>query len=752
MKNILRKAYTKIKTVDKKKLLRIFMIVIMVMICFLHSLSAGHYVDFFPINGTFQNYNPIRRLLSGQVPYLDFIDYLGLGHLYFGAIFTFIFGNNFQASLIAFSFLTMLSAILISIALGRSILGKKESAYVLTIAFLMLILIQPLFYSFIAGTKEINDALDAVLSVGNSARFIRGMILPLCCMFFYFGLHFWTDYFKKYHVKNKMLLVIATISLGTGFAFIWSNDYGISCWLCATIMFFVIEYSRSRRFLKTIGYTILEVIFSIVSVLVWAVICTRGHAGEWIFSTFGTGNYQSWYYNSSKSYYFWDVDFSYIMLVQALICLIYLGKLYLSHGTMDAVKRYGIPAFANMTCFCAVNEYRLLSGGEAREVALTVLFLTMYFELIRFASSLTRKEYFHKMICIIVLIISMAWILSTAKEEMLFAYVSEKDGDYVPQLGGNLTTLYNDLYEAQEFLNGDNFFATYASAQEVMSGSYQPSGIDYIIHVLGDKQREKYLDSFKNDDFRYAATIKASYSTWEYWIRRANWFFYRELYSEWHPVWANSYEIYWERNETEGENTLLADAELSVVDVDESTKKIVITTDRSVNGIADVYLQYEVKKKDNNSAKFLYQKVLYVANTGSAEDTINFLRDQGDEYVPIPIIDGYGEITLIGYPTKSTFLEVEKAVCSEIYTVMSDYVEINNVVDNGDTVLLFIPKTDSTEIIIQGAKSLMIDSYNIEIADAQIEESDIVVSIKKDKWDNISDILLKGRFVKIVKE
>lgn len=60
----------------------------MLAICFIYSLRAGHYADFSPINGTFQNFNPCRRLLAGQIPYKDFTDYLGMGHLYAGSMFT----------------------------------------------------------------------------------------------------------------------------------------------------------------------------------------------------------------------------------------------------------------------------------------------------------------------------------------------------------------------------------------------------------------------------------------------------------------------------------------------------------------------------------------------------------------------------------------------------------------------------------------------------------------------------------------
>lgn len=64
---------------SKNTLIIAIQIIILILICLLHSLEAAHYVNFYPMNGTFQNYNPVRRLLSGQIPYKDFNTYLGLG-------------------------------------------------------------------------------------------------------------------------------------------------------------------------------------------------------------------------------------------------------------------------------------------------------------------------------------------------------------------------------------------------------------------------------------------------------------------------------------------------------------------------------------------------------------------------------------------------------------------------------------------------------------------------------------------------
>ena len=637
----------------------------MISICILHALKAGHYTNFDPINGTFQNFNPVRRLLSGQIPYDSFQDYLGLGHLYIGTLATLLFGGDYQASLIGFSFLTFFSLALISLMVGYAIFKNRKNVLAITNIFLIMLLVQPLFFTnALLGTNEISAAVHYALGTGISARFVRGMILPISCWIFYVACLAYTKIkTKKENIaRHRYAIQVCGTGFIAGFCFIWSNDYGISCWLCICIMMFFLMLSRTRKIGKSFLTALLTMLVSFVSIFLLVEIFT-----------FGTGGYQLWYFNFKKSYYLYDVDFSFIMLIQAFLCLIYLANLFRCRGTKNSLIRYGILAFLNMTSFCAVNEYCMISGGTSREVALTVLFFTIIYEIFYviklYIPSYNRVQ---KIMLVISAVVSLSWTISTFKEEAIFYKFSIKKGEYMAALGGNMTTRYKALKETDKFLKDENYFATYATAQEVVSGIFQPSGTDYIIHVLGDQQRQDYLNEFTEGDFKYAATIKKSYEPWEYWIERANWFFYRELYRGWHPVYANSYEVYWERNTSKDTNVIANDCNINVVDIDDSTKKIIIQADSEINGIADVYIDYEVKKRDRLLAKLLFRTDLKVKNTGTvfcSDKALesNFLRDASKEYVPVPVVDGYGEITLTANPTESATLLLNNAECSDIY-------------------------------------------------------------------------------------
>lgn len=582
----------------------------------------------------------------------------------------------------AFSFLTFACLALLSLLIAYVILGTMRRAAGITCGMMLFILVQPLpFVNSIALHGDILAALNASLGPGNSARFVRGLVLPLSiclflvCLFYAKSNDKHEEHFAKSIIRPYHVPIFSGII--AGFCFPWSNDYGICCFAGIFVMTFFLSLFRERKMIFAIKCICIELAAAFASLLAFAFIFTRGHLMEWLSGTFGTGGYQAWYYNSGKSFFIFDVDFSFLTILQTLVVIVYLYFLWRARASRESVLRYGIPCYANMVCFCAANEYKLLSGGMLHEVAYSVLFLTVFYEAIAWICQLVPEEWVSRAKRAAIFIIGIAcaaWVISASKNEAAFRFATEKDGYPLASMGGNLTSLYEDVSAASEFLQGDAFFSTYASAQEVVEGKFQPSGTDYIIHVLGDRQREEYLSSFREGDFRYAATIQKSYSLYGYWVERANWFFYRELYRDYHPVFSNSYELYWERNEEDGQYTVTDPIELSVEKVDDATVRICVKAGDGVNGFADVYLDYEVARRpDSILAKLAFQTQLRVANSGTQLASepgweMNYLRGKSAEYVPISITDGYGEITLTALPYGCVTLDVNDAKCDEIYT------------------------------------------------------------------------------------
>lgn len=736
-------------TITKEQWIVALNVTILFAMGILHSLEAGHYVNFIPINGTFQDYNPVRRFLDGQIPYKDFNDYLGLGHLYMGSIFTWIMGATYRSSLIAFRFAAFMSTALIFHTVCRIVLKKNTTVLTITNLMLVILLIQPTFLDIIVGDSEVKSALDYAMTTGNSARMLRGAILPISTVLI---LQFGNKAIE--FIKNKKFRIsriyIASIMIGllAGYCLQWSNDYGISSWLCLLLFFFWAVLSRIRKLLKTLISMLIALITSFAGCFIVVELVTCGNFSNWFLSTFGTGGYQSWYYIGPKSYYITDVDFSCIMLIQLGLSLIYLIKVWKSHADNDSLFRYGLLAYMNITSFCAVNEYKLLSGGASREVALVILFATVIAEICNLMGKMFVKNQLRYTLYISTPVLCTAWIGSVFLMEFNFNVFTEKEGIYVEAMGGYLTSLGDDLLKTAEFLGGAKTFATYASAQELVSGHYQPSGTDYIIHVLGDKQREDYLESFENDDFDYAVTINEIYSVWEYWLQRANWFFYESLFENWHPVYANSYEIYWERNTFDGNSsTYFDDIDVHVENVNDSRAlRVVVETDENISGTADVYIDYNTNKDECRSSYFIFNSMVREVNSGEYLcDNINYertnIRNSGRENIPVTIVDGYGEVTLTSEPQKSTYLTINEVQCSKIYTVQYEYVCIDEIENDGNEYLLHVVGSQRTNKILDAAKYIYINGNAIEIE--RIADGYIYLSTDEDF--SISSEILKTK-------
>ena len=687
------------------------------------ALKNGQYADFKPMNGTFQNYNPVRRFLSGQIPCRDFQDYLGMGHLYSGSLFTALFGGNYRSSLIAFSFLIFLSTFSIFYTIGAAVGGRRNG--ILTAAVLFLIHLFHLWRRSVSPSYPFPSF--SFFEVGNSARLLRGMIMPAAV-----GMLYLTD--QKVHQKlARILLVSACAAL----CFLWSNDYGIGTWLCLLIMIFFISLAKGRKLSASLGRTGLVLSGSLVFVFLFVQICTLGHFSEWLSATFGTGGYQYWYYNGRKSFYIYSINKGSRYLIQACLALVYLILMFVKRKEERSLLRYGIPCFMNMVNFCVVNEYKLLSGGNLIEVASTVLIATIAAEILNLIGFLLRKtKRIHEITVTAVSILAAVLLLvadGAGIHSLCLFQDHMKKGTYIAELGGYNTSLGEDLVNASKFLNHRRFFSTYASAQEVKEGQFHPSGTDYIIHVLGDRQRQDYLDSFQKQDFDLAVTIREDFSQWEFWVTRANWFFYRELYENWHPVFANAYELYWERN-SEGESHVREGGiQIEIEDVSASEKAITVHTDPSVNGIADVLVSWKTEKTGSLNSHFILHSMVRAGNKGvslSGTDLFetNYLRSQSTEYLPIQIVNGYGEITLESEPKKDTFLTVEAAECQRIFTVPFEYIPIQSIAEENGNLCFSIHSSKRNRIILSDAEDFYLNGNLFHIRKFTEKEDELEIT------------------------
>lgn len=173
------------------------------------------------------------------------------------------------------------------------------------------------------------------------------------------------------------------------------------------------------------------------------------------------------------------------------------------------------------------------------------------------------------------------------------------------------------LDECAEDIADGTVFSTYAGGLEAINGTFQPSGIDYIIHVLGDEQREKYLDSFVKGQYPYATTLKNEYTPDEYWLLRVNWFFYRELYMHYKPAKETAYSVIWER--TEEENRIDTEVKVNLEHVNDSKYRIDVELPDCEDGVyVDLLLEYDTVWTENRLKAGGYGKRCVLKTAGNS--------------------------------------------------------------------------------------------------------------------------------------
>lgn len=169
--------------------------------------------------------------------------------------------------------------------------------------------------------------------------------------------------------------------------------------------------------------------------------------------------------------------------------------------------------------------------------------------------------------------------------------------------------------------------------------------------------------------------------------------------------------------------------------------------------MADVYIDYAVKKNNRRSSKLLIQTELQVVNTGTVyasggEDfESNYLRNTSAEYIPVPVVNGYGEIEIKSCPTKNTYLQLNSISCDRIYTVASDFLEVTSIAETEDNAsIIVIPYTQKNMDATNGAVAVLYNGIEAEMQEITQEDSVIYITVSGKIQKTQSNIL------KLVKE
>lgn len=714
--------------------------IIFVLFCFMTAVIFASYRcfvgDFVAYNGDFQNYNVFRRLLDGQVQYRDFTNYLGNGMVFINLPFIFLF-RSFGESVFITNFTASILYSLIVFISFYTILRNRKKAYM--IAALTAISAFVILHAGFQSSFYYDHVYDVVFleELGHSMRTTRAFLPFMLVGIFYL---------IKNSVKRERLFwellcykrLIIPVFFILGFLTVWSNDFGYACVGCLFIILVLLNIFGGNnlpvhRRLPGYGVAILS---AAVGALLSIVMITHGNVKDYIINSMGVADYQFWYYGSMYGKYmtiadlFSDGSFRALTVIFFLHAVCFLVEVIKGRADDDSVCKL----FLHSTCYGAALIYVIGSGSHNYTPAkiITYIFLLEWIwkgiKKIRFIDMVKRvwdflpkkrllriQRVFSKISCMMyanrrTIYFFTMLLLYCISVNMLRENISYHNREEIKGLDVN-SVIGSGLDEyAGEFSDG-SLFSTYAGAMETVNGIFQPTGTDYIIHVLGDEQRQKYMDTFRQNDYPYASTLKNEYTQWEYWASRANWFFYRELLLDYKPVKETNYSVIWEK--AEKENAVETETCLSWEYMNESTCKIDLELpDYEDEAYVDLYLKYDTVWTQDRLRNGGLRKVLCVQDGGEQYNNYGgnacyYLRERSEGcYIPVHVRNGKGYAYISSYPLSCTKLEnvavsVENVIKEPAYALhVTNYTDLNRYISASgvrqDGMLL---KFDNTEFV-----------------------------------------------------
>lgn len=724
--------------------------------------------DFVAYNGDFQNYNIFRRLIAGQIQYKDFVNYLGNGMVFMNFPLICLF-RSFGNSVFITNFTTSILYSLILSVSFYAILHERKKAYVFSevTAIASFIIMHMGFH----GTFYYEYIYDVMFmeELGHSMRTTRAF-LP----FLLVGIFYMIKTKSKREIllpeifQTQKLQIVVYFVLGV--LTIWSNDYGYSC----VVSFFMIMtlvnlFGKPIPLIKRMGAYGMAAVGTIAGILLSVAVITHGNIIEYFSTTMGISQYQFWYYGNFYDKYltfsgiFSDRKYVLLTVFFFLHAVLFLVQIILGKMNDDQMCRF----FLHGTCYCASAIY-VVGSGAHNYAALELTSYILIFGLIR--KILEKGKYFIAKNTPVV----KGAVCRRIKERlsyaaniyiknqfsiylfaMLFMYciaigiikrdISYADKDEIVELN-TYSAIGAGLDRCAADITDGTIFSTYAGALETVLDVFQPTGIDYIIHVLGDEQRKKYIDHFTKGDYKYASTLKNEYTIWEYWSSRVNWYFYRELYQRYKPAGETNYAVIWE--ESEEDNSLDTKVELTWAYINQSTCRIDVALPNYEKGAyVDLEIRYRTAWTQNRMREGGIRKVVCVQDGGEQYNAYGanccyYLREDTEgSYIPIYVRNGKGYAYISSYPISCTKLEGMEITVRNVLkepefslhlTNYSDYsrmIATDSVSQNGT--LLKFDNTEFAATMLENAGKVMANDETGVVENVWRDGNYIYVSLEK---------------------
>lgn len=538
------------------------------------SWFISRYFNGYPINGPFQTYEPLSKLLMGQIPGRDFFVFHGIGVPYVLFAPFYLFGGNLAASELASNLVNSLLYIILN-ALILGALGLRRA---------VAIALSCVLFAFAIGTTLYPIDGHSLILGGTNLGIRSGMTLLLGFVFF--------KQFERLQEAGSRVKAIALLSCLAGFGIIFSVENALPNILAVAISIFLLSLGQRLPLWRGITNSALALGVSLVGLILTVTVLTAGHPLQWLEFTLGdVPKDQYWYFGGPPNPFVNELTFYLNMPISLVI-----GVVMMLVAAIEVVR-----AKSRVALVCFYMLFATFTSGMIATLGIGSFRYFLPFERVVILSAIPSLVYGYRLIKAwrpqfslpegvskAAPALSLAFVLTATvvavKQYATFAQanVTPKNFANTDTLGGNLDFTYptTDAYQYHESLGtafGSNYlktlemaeyiqantpadfdrsketllFSTYAAALELFLGEQHPTRFNYIIHALGPKKRQEYVQTLIDSKPLFVTTLRRDFTVYEIWLQRSHWDFYRHLLLNYEPVFESRFALLWKRRSAE---------------------------------------------------------------------------------------------------------------------------------------------------------------------------------------------------------
>lgn len=610
----------------------VLQLVVILLISYRYSIETPT----FHLDGAFQNASSQFRLKSGQLPGRDFFPYLGIGPTLFTFPFFLLFGGNLAATVVA-SRLVTLCTLLVTAALIGYLTGFRDRrlAAALFSTGALVFYVSSLLIPFLNNLPGA-AAIPIMAEPMNSMRPVRSFlpyVLALASL----------AVFRK-TTKSSTKVVMLSVVTGSLCA-VWSNDFGIStfalCALVGTVV--IVRFARGKIRLRLLLLWFVGLGVSAATSLSVATGFQPLSMASYNFLDVARDQY--WYFAPwgpntrintilDLTQIVWTERAIYPLLVLLVVTFLAIKNRepkYYILGLIGAAL-FGGGLVATIGGHSAGYFLSFIYWGILSATGLTAKLVISWLvrrEFLGFAKS--AKSLVSSAIVAVLIIttgVSAYWVYDTRRDLAL-----DKNYEYSQLFGG-----YLDIDSAM-FLQGLPDLETieeYYGLYSVSKNSFAGEETDALIHALGS-QRLPLLHRLA--ETQQVITTNPRFSYWASWSLSANWWFFRELFTNYSPSSRSSKLVAWSRNSQPRARTS--------VSCEVNFKNNTISVASGEPGFYEVAIVYKSNTRPSRSYSMLENNINFASD---ADGYLALNPRQKVNLIPVILTEGNHELSVKTFP------------------------------------------------------------------------------------------------------